>query len=466
MKAFKDWSIKYKILAVTFAIGIIFCILGVYYIYATLAIKNSSRQIELRNFTAIELVTSLQLSLYEMDDPLHFPGALQPKQAITETHQKLEISTRKIRQLLSEIKDLVKNEPDALNRALNIENVFEQYANPLNERLKELPREETLSEHAREKALYEQLSLEISDMRNEEISRLSWALGRIDRLTDDIRNSYFVLLLLTSIIAFLLSCFIAKIIARPLKNLLLSMRKLANGSFNGKLAVITKDEIGSLQRGFLGMEARLKQASDDLQKERDGLEIKVGERTKELQQSQLYLKQITDGVEEGIMLLDTDYKILWANVVILKLCDMELKGIIGRHCYEVTHKLNAPPPANLCPMDEVLKTKQPTAITHKHIDSEGNNFYEEIMVYPLLDEAGNVKQLIHVNRDITDKVAHEERLMGYVKKLEAAQSELQVRVDEMSRFTRIAVDRELKMVELKEKINKLEEELNKYKPSP
>ncbi len=59
----------------------------------------------------------------------------------------------------------------------------------------------------------------------------------------------------------------------------------------------------------------------------------------------------------------------------------------------------------------------------------------------------------------------EELAKGLDEKVKERTKELQEKIEELERFHRLAVGRELKMLELKEEIKKLEEELKKYKPS-
>lgn len=59
----------------------------------------------------------------------------------------------------------------------------------------------------------------------------------------------------------------------------------------------------------------------------------------------------------------------------------------------------------------------------------------------------------------------EELTQSLEKQVKGRTKELQEKLAEMERFQRLAVGRELKMIELKEEIKKLKEELEKYKPA-
>jgi len=62
--------------------------------------------------------------------------------------------------------------------------------------------------------------------------------------------------------------------------------------------------------------------------------------------------------------------------------------------------------------------------------------------------------------DISERKKFEEKLK---KEIEEKTKELQKKIEELEKFQKIAVGRELKMIELKEEIKKLKEELEKYK---
>jgi len=63
------------------------------------------------------------------------------------------------------------------------------------------------------------------------------------------------------------------------------------------------------------------------------------------------------------------------------------------------------------------------------------------------NEKGEPIQALNIGKDITDVIRVEE--------------ELRARIDELERWQRLTVDRELKMIELKKRIRELEEQLGR-----
>lgn len=80
----------------------------------------------------------------------------------------------------------------------------------------------------------------------------------------------------------------------------------------------------------------------------------------------------------------------------------------------------------------------------------------EIDESSLKDEEGKVIGIIGAARDVTKRIQAEEAL-------KKSEQELKKRVQELEEFYNIAVGRELRMIELKQEIESLKEELEKYK---
>ncbi|NHJ85524.1 MAG: PAS domain-containing protein, partial [Asgard group archaeon] len=78
-------------------------------------------------------------------------------------------------------------------------------------------------------------------------------------------------------------------------------------------------------------------------------------------------------------------------------------------CYALTHHSSKPcsDASHPCPLKIVKKTKTPAQVEHLHYDEDGNQRYVMIHGYPILDEDGEVTQMIEYALDITESKKHE-----------------------------------------------------------
>ena len=78
---------------------------------------------------------------------------------------------------------------------------------------------------------------------------------------------------------------------------------------------------------------------------------------------------------------------------------------------------------------------------------KGKRHYTHLKKVPLIDNSGNVTHVLTISRDITERKRREE--------------EREKKNEELRRFNKLAVGRELKMIALKKEINALLEDLGK-----
>lgn len=230
-------------------------------------------------------------------------------------------------------------------------------------------------------------------------------------------------------------------IGYPIHQLVNGTKEVARGNLDYTLKITTNHEFGPITTAFNKMVEDLRRSQDEIL------------RSKEM------LTRVTEGIEEGLMLLDTNFKILWANKKLIQTSGFKIGDIIDNYCYKITHRRDEPckAPENVCPLDEVIKTGKSVTVVHTHFDKEGNKFYAEVCAYPLRDEEGEIIQFVHVSRDITQRVELEQRLKENILTLEKSREELEKKIGELEKFARLTVDRELKMMELKKRIKELEE---------
>ncbi|HEY6011127.1 MAG TPA: PAS domain S-box protein, partial [Nitrospirota bacterium] len=132
----------------------------------------------------------------------------------------------------------------------------------------------------------------------------------------------------------------------------------------------------------------------------------------ENKQSIEFLTSVLEGIGEGVVVMDRDYRILTANRGYLAQVGMVWSDVIGRHCYEVSHHFTAPcmDSGHDCPVRTVFATGQPACALHIHFDQRNERIYVECRAYPVRDDSGTVVRAIETINDVTERVRLEHKL--------------------------------------------------------
>ena len=133
-----------------------------------------------------------------------------------------------------------------------------------------------------------------------------------------------------------------------------------------------------------------------------------------------FSRNILETVDEGFLVIDRNYAVLSANKAFSRLVGMDPQEMIGRKCYEVSHKLSRPcfDQGEDCAVRHAFETEMPHTVVHTHHDAQGNNLTVETKAFPLRDDAGRVVAAIEIINNITDKKRLEDQLR-HSQKMEA-----------------------------------------------
>lgn len=88
-------------------------------------------------------------------------------------------------------------------------------------------------------------------------------------------------------------------------------------------------------------------------------------------------------------------------------------------CHALTRMRDEPceDEEHVCPLDEVKRTKKPAVVEHIHYGEDGSLRNIEVHGYPILDEKGNVTQMIEFFLDITERKRAEEEIENRMEDL-------------------------------------------------
>jgi PAS domain S-box-containing protein len=139
-----------------------------------------------------------------------------------------------------------------------------------------------------------------------------------------------------------------------------------------------------------------------------------------LQKSERFIRDILETVDEGFIVIDRDYRILSANKAYLTQVKMGSEEVIGRHCYEISHRIDKPcyERGEECSVKHAFDTGDPFMAYHIHRDREENPIYVETKSYPLKDATGYTVSAIEIINNTTEKKKLEDQLR-HAQKMEA-----------------------------------------------
>ena len=152
---------------------------------------------------------------------------------------------------------------------------------------------------------------------------------------------------------------------------------------------------------------------------------RIREDEKALKTTQM-LEDITQGITESILLLSTDYTVLWANKAALEQTGLAKNELIGNYCYAATHDrdCHCEPPNEPCPVRDLLETGKPKAAEHEHHDKNGNTVHAEVSAYPIKDNSGNIVRFVHISKNITERKSLEREREKLILELQEALAEI------------------------------------------
>jgi len=123
-------------------------------------------------------------------------------------------------------------------------------------------------------------------------------------------------------------------------------------------------------------------------------------------------KEVLNTIPDAIIIIDRDYKVIFANRAMLEMCGASVEIVSGKRCYELLHHCKLPCAVEdstiRCPHAEVLNDEgsSPLFLTHIHILPDGTKRFMEIAASLMKDGPF----LLEVMRDVTERVLLEKTL--------------------------------------------------------
>jgi PAS domain S-box-containing protein len=131
-----------------------------------------------------------------------------------------------------------------------------------------------------------------------------------------------------------------------------------------------------------------------------------------LRVSRDYLSRILNGMHEGLIVIDRDFKIKDVNGRFLEQCGCSRDEVIGSKCYKISHHEFKPcsGPGYVCPAIQIFDTAETVHIEHTHFDSIAKTHFVELNAFPLFAPDGNIESVVELSHDITERKKSEQAL--------------------------------------------------------
>jgi len=245
------------------------------------------------------------------------------------------------------------------------------------------------------------------------IVRTSFSLGQIKALVWNVNSKIIYLALILAIFVLLLSFLSAKSITKPIREMALVAEKIAKGNFNARVSTKAKDEIGELSSSLNQMAQELRRLFTTLAVEREELQ------------------KILWAMVEGVVVLDSQKRIILANESFKKMCDFSSQSVTGKPYWEIIRNVD---------IDELIERTlrsgkaETSEIRYQDKVYLGNatllSRTKENEVLIVFHNITETKQLERVKADFIANVSHELRtpltaIKGFVETLEEEAGEEQ-----------------------------------------
>lgn len=131
-----------------------------------------------------------------------------------------------------------------------------------------------------------------------------------------------------------------------------------------------------------------------------------------LKESLEYSKTILDSMNEAICVIDVNnFRLLSCNKVFIENLGYEKEeDILGRTCFEITHRRSSPCTPDKCPLLKTVQTGEYATIEHIHVAKGGNRKFVKVATSPIKDKDGNTLRVVHVATDVTETKELQEEL--------------------------------------------------------
>jgi signal transduction histidine kinase/DNA-binding response OmpR family regulator len=163
---------------------------------------------------------------------------------------------------------------------------------------------------------------------------------------------------------------------------------------------------------------RLRQQAAALAELNEKLRAEVAERRHaegELVRAREEWEHIFQAIGQPVVLLDAERGIIAANKTVVRASGKPLEQLLGKRCWEIFHGPTATGPPPGCPFDDVCRGGHLLTV---EMEQEAFGGVYLVSCTPIFDDAGQLRQAIHIATDITERKRADEELKRHRERLE------------------------------------------------
>lgn len=246
------------------------------------------------------------------------------------------------------------------------------------------------------------------------------------------------------------------VVGRPLEVFLRAIESAKAGGEPKPVKWDSGDEIGNVVRAYNAMQAAqavaeaearqrtevVEKAQAELAGYQKRLEQLVEERTADLSTSRHRVQRILELANEGFWLIDNDLLTTEVNPAMCQILGRGRDEVVGRHIFDFVDEANREILRHQARLREEGQAGAYEVVLRR---ADGTNVPCLFNVTPIRDDAGAKVGAFAMVTDIAERKQAEIRLRQHM--------------DELEKFSKVAVGRELRMIQLKEEINTLRKQL-------
>jgi len=235
---------------------------------------------------------------------------------------------------------------------------------------------------------------------------------------------------------------ISRTVVDPLSELSQEVESLAVGDHSGRSALhqpATIAEVYSLTESFELMK--------DAVQSREAA-LKEGEERFRYQTR--FLRNVLNSLTHPFYVIDAqDHRVIMTN-------EAAHSGPLPEDvtCYALIHGSEHPceQTGHHCPLQEIKNTKQSAIMDHIHIDKAGQPRHYEVHGFPILDQSGEVMQMIEYSLDITERklIEEQQQLMATLEERERIGRELHDDLGQVMGYVTVQAQTALQLLENRE----------------